>query len=129
MKLLTFLTFVCIVLFVVSFSPVSFARMSGMPGGFGNIREATSEDQDILHSVVEELRTAHGLSCDEYHVLQVSTQVVAGVNYLMKVKCDNDRYFHVKIAKPLPHTGRPNFVLAVNTDSSLTADSPLAPFE
>lgn len=128
MRYFALLTFICVLLFFVSFSPVTLARMSGMPGGFGNVREATSEDQEVLQSVVEELRTAHSLSCDEFLALQVTTQVVAGINYLMKVQC-GDKYFHVKIAKPLPHTGRPNFVLAVNTDSSLTADSPLAPFE
>lgn len=129
MRFLSLLTFLCVVLLVVSFSPVTFARMSGMPGGFGHVREATADDQDVLLSVVEELRTAHGLSCDEYHAVKVSTQVVAGVNYLMKVRCGSDKYFHVKIAKPLPHTGRPNFVLAVNTDESLTSESPLVPFE
>jgi hypothetical protein len=129
MRAFAFFIVLCIFLFVSSFSPVAFARMSGMPGGFGTVREATGEDQDILLSVVDELRSAHSLSCDEFHAVQVSTQVVAGVNYLMKVKCGEDKYFHVKIAKPLPHTGRPNFVLAVNTDSSLNAESPLTPFE
>lgn len=128
MRILTLFALFSICLLVVSFTPVTFARMSGMPGGFGSVREASAEDQEILQSVAEELRTAHGLSCDEFHAVQVSTQVVAGVNYLIKVRC-GDKFVHVKIAKPLPHTGRPNFVLAVNTDPSLTSESPLSPFE
>eukprot|EP00349_Pseudokeronopsis_sp_Brazil_P005769 CAMPEP_0202972446 /NCGR_PEP_ID=MMETSP1396-20130829/36670_1 /ASSEMBLY_ACC=CAM_ASM_000872 /TAXON_ID= /ORGANISM="Pseudokeronopsis sp., Strain Brazil" /LENGTH=103 /DNA_ID=CAMNT_0049702863 /DNA_START=128 /DNA_END=439 /DNA_ORIENTATION=+ len=103
--------------------------MAQMAGGFGGARDATEEDQEILMSVADELRSAHGLSCDEFVALKVTTQVVAGVNYLMKVKCGEDKIVHVKVAKPLPHTGRPNFVLAINSDPSLNTESPLTPFE
>ena len=36
---------------------------------------------------------------------------MAGVNYLFKVRADDDEILHVKICKPLPHTNQPPFVL------------------
>lgn len=124
---LPWILLVALILFVAS---SSFPFASGMlAGGFGGVRDADVEDQQVLTSVVEELRSAHGLAHDDFRAVKVATQVVAGVNYLMKVVCGEGKVVHVKIAKPLPHTQRPPFVLAVNTDPALTEETPLAPFE
>jgi len=41
-------------------------------------------------------------------------QVVAGINYLVKVQVGDADYVHVKIFKPLPHTGNPAEVKEVH---------------
>jgi len=98
-----------------------------MVGGFNNVADASQEHQDILLSVKPEIEQRLGHEVSKLEALKVTTQVVAGVNYLIKAKVD-DSYVHVKIAKPLPHTGRPPFVLALH-HADLNADSPLVPFE
>lgn len=95
-------------------------------GGFGNEREATNDEQEILNSVKGEVEShLDGRKFTVFLALKYTTQVVAGVNYLMKIKAD-DQILHVKIAKPLPHTNLPPYVMAVKADG-ITHDSPLEP--
>lgn len=98
-----------------------------LAGGFGQGRAPEDEDHAILLSVKEELEQRLSRTISELRALQVKTQVVAGVNYLMKVKADGN-YMHVKIAKPLPHTGQNPFLLAVHHEN-ITEESPLNPIE
>lgn len=95
-------------------------------GGFSNVRDAEDDDQEVLNHVKEEIKQQVGGEGKNIRALKVATQVVAGINYLMKVKYD-DKYVHVKIAKPLPHTGQNPFILAIADQAS--EDSPLVAFE
>ncbi len=70
-------------------------------------------------SVEEQL----GQEFTEFELIHYSTQVVAGVIYLMRVKVDEGEYLRVKIIKPLPHTNLPPSVMTV--DRGLTLDTPL----
>ena len=45
------------------------------------------------------------------------------MNYIVKVKIGDEKYVHVKIFKPLPHTGEPPEVSDVIVDQTL--ESPL----
>lgn len=60
-----------------------------------------------------------------FKAISFTTQVVAGVNYIMKVKCD-DQIAHVKVAKPLPHTNQPPFLM--NVEAGHSEESPIVPF-
>ncbi|RYG66837.1 hypothetical protein EON64_08830 [archaeon] len=91
-------------------------------GGFGEARDATDEDQSVLEHVKQEIQNRLGRSYSNIRAVKVTTQVVAGVNYLMKLQCDSD-FVHAKIAKPLPHTGQNPFLLALADGHS--ADSAL----
>jgi hypothetical protein len=93
-------------------------------GGFSKARDATDEDQAVLEDVRTAITSRLGRSVTQMRALKVSTQVVAGVNYLMKLQCD-DAVVHVKISKPLPHTGQNPFLMALDTGAHLDADSPL----
>jgi hypothetical protein len=117
-----------LVLFLVFFDTSLAFRNHMLAGGFKNVEDASPEHQEILLSVKPELEERLSKTFGSLHALKVTSQVVAGVNYLMKVKAD-ESYVHVKIAKPLPHTGRPPFILAVDSNPSLNADSPLVPIE
>lgn len=98
-----------------------------IPGGFGSPSEATQEVQEILQKVKAELEEKLQKSLTNLQALSYVTQVVAGVNYIMKVNCD-DQIIHVKIHKPLPHTNMDPSVMAV-AHEGITMDSPLQPFE
>lgn len=96
-----------------------------MAGGFGETKEATEAEQEILNIVKTDVEQKLGKGpFAEFKAIVFQTQVVAGVNYLFKVKCD-DEFIHVKVCKPLPHTNQPPFVMAVEGSHSL--DSTLAP--
>jgi hypothetical protein len=43
----------------------------------------------------------------EFTILEVSSQVVAGTNYLFLLKGTDDLKFEVRVFKPLPHTHEP----------------------
>ena len=45
-----------------------------------------------------------GASYTVFEPKTFTAQVVAGINYKVKIKVDGESYVHVKIYKPLPHT-------------------------
>ena len=98
-----------------------------MPGGFGNTRVATADEQAILEHVRTEVEARLAKELPVFHAVAFQTQVVAGVNYLMKVQIGDDEYVHVKIHKPLPHTQQEPFLMAMDVNN--TADSPIVHIE
>lgn len=94
-------------------------------GGFGGAKEATEDEQAILDAVKSEVEAHFSKELSVFQAISFTTQVVAGINYLIKVKCDED-IAHVKICKPLPHTNKPPFLLAIDSTNK-TEDSPLEP--
>ena len=94
-----------------------------MTGGF---TEARKPDQSIIN-LVNKVRTA--IENAEERVFKVFQpvsyvqQIVAGTNYWIKVKHD-DGYMHVKVFRPLPHTGEPpvleDYQMGKDVDDSLT---------
>ncbi len=96
-------------------------------GGFGGAREAGEDEQAILNQVKADLESRVGKSIANAKVVVFTTQVVAGINYMMKILAD-DVYYHVKIHKPLPHTNQPPFIMAIDSNAH-NADSALSYFE
>jgi hypothetical protein len=94
-------------------------------GGFGNARDATGDEQAILDHVKGEVEEKLQTKLSTFKALKYTTQVVAGTNYIIKAKCD-DQIAHVKIGKPLPHTNQPPFLMNVDTNGH-TEDSPIHP--
>ena len=95
-------------------------------GGFGNTKEVTADEQEILDTVKGDVETHLGKKLNTFQALGFQTQVVAGVNYIFKVQHD-DGVVHVKVAKPLPHTNKPPFLLGVDSNQH-SVDSPIVPF-
>jgi hypothetical protein len=57
-----------------------------------------------------------------FKAIHFKTQVVAGVNYKIKVQAAEEGenvYLHVKVAKPLPHTQQPPFLMEVTSGHSI----------
>ena len=96
-------------------------------GGFGNVKEATAEVQSIVEIVKGEVEQKLNQTFTKFQALAFTSQVVAGVNYLVKVETDRG-YLHVKIFKPLPHTGAAPSLSALQHEG-LTQESPLNPIE
>ena len=101
-----------------------------MAGGFKPPQDATEEVQQVLDSVKGDL-AAHlpdGTDTNSVTAMAFSTQVVAGVIYLIKARCGEESgpVIHVKIIKPLPHTNQPPGIMAV-AHEGINAQSDLIP--
>jgi cystatin-A/B len=73
-------------------------------GGFKTAAPATPDIQAILDGVKGAVEERLGTTLPVFVAHTYSTQVVAGINYLVKVAVGDDKYIHVKVNKPLPHT-------------------------
>ena len=83
-----------------------------MPGGVGEAKEATPEVQSIAESVKESL--VGQISTDKrdklhpFKAVSYKTQVVAGLNYFIKVQIDNGKEFvHLRVHRPLGDNPKP----------------------
>jgi cystatin-A/B len=96
-----------------------------MPGGFGAAREPTVDEIEVLAAVQDQIEEKLGKTFGSaFKAVQFTTQVVAGTNYLFKVEVDAG-YLHVKVHKPLPHTGNPPVLLDASEGHEL--NTPLSP--
>jgi len=93
-----------------------------MPGGFKAVDSVSEDEVAILDAVKDAV--LQGKTPAVFEAVQFTTQVVAGTNYLFKVKVD-DEVWHVKVHKPLPHTQKQPELMSFTTGHTL--DTPLAP--
>merc|ERR1712070_381302 len=98
-----------------------------MAGGFGNISPADDE----LNAIVEPLQAEAKAMAEAggwagempmWTLHSYTQQVVAGMNYNCKVQYDSGKFAHVRIYKPLPHTGLPASVKDVAMDKTESDD-------
>uniref|UniRef100_V9LHE2 Cystatin B (Stefin B) n=2 Tax=Callorhinchus milii TaxID=7868 RepID=V9LHE2_CALMI len=74
-----------------------------MVGGMGTeAMSATEEVQQIADSLKIEIETKAGKQFSVFVVKSFKTQIVAGVNYFMKIHVGNDEYLHARVYKSLP---------------------------
>ena len=86
---------------------------------FGNLEPADDEVKELVKSVKSAVEGKANAKYNEFEAVSFTTQVVAGTNFLVKVKVDNDEYIHVKIFRPLPCNGTELEVLDVKTGKTL----------
>nr|XP_034307005.1 cystatin-A3 isoform X2 [Crassostrea gigas] len=82
------------------------SRNYGLAGGLGRTKNATPQTQRLVNSVRDEIIGQLPLGYDREQPLQLTAvsyrdQVVAGVNYFIKVETGFNRYIHVRIYKDL----------------------------
>jgi hypothetical protein len=83
-------------------------------GGFKAPENADQDVQGIIDGLKSDVETRLGSTFNLFEALTYTTQVVAGVNYIVKTKVDNDgTCIHLKIHKPLPHTRQPPSLMDV----------------
>jgi cystatin-A/B len=95
-------------------------------GGTSEPRPADAEIQKLCEELRASLEEKSGKKFAEFTVLLVSSQVVAGTNYFVKIHVGGEECVHARIFRPLPHTGEGPQVHSVQL--SKTKDEPLAYF-
>ena len=82
-----------------------------MLGGFGDAKDADDNVKALAKEMKGKAEAALGETYGEFEAVKFKTQVVAGTNYLIKVKVGGDKYVHLKVHVPLPCKNAPNELL------------------
>ncbi|KFO06837.1 Cystatin-A, partial [Balearica regulorum gibbericeps] len=61
-----------------------------------------------------------------FEAIEYRTQVVAGINYFIKVRVSDDNYVHIKVFQSLPHENQGPSLVGFQTGK--TRDDPLTYF-
>ncbi|KAK9407832.1 cystatin-A [Crotalus adamanteus] len=76
-------------------------------GGLSEPKAATAETQQISQEIKSQLEEKESRNFTIFNAVSYKTQVVAGVNYFIKIHVGNDEYFHVRVYQRLPHENKP----------------------
>lgn len=88
-------------------------------GGFSDVKEAGPEEQQILDGLRESAEEQLGTSFSEWTLHSFTTQVVAGIIYMMRVNVGDGEVVHVKVIKPLPHTQQSPSIMKIERGKTL----------
>mmetsp|Transcript_797 Transcript_797/g.2372 ORF Transcript_797/g.2372 Transcript_797/m.2372 type:complete len:95 (+) Transcript_797:101-385(+) len=77
-----------------------------MCGGHSEMSAMTDEVKEITLALKSAMEAQLGSTFATFEPVKYTTQVVAGINYKVKVNVGTG-YVHAVIYKPLPHTGAP----------------------
>ena len=94
-----------------------------MVGAPGNENEMDAEVAAMVAALKAAAEEKAGSTFATFVPLKYTTQVVAGTNFMVRVKTGEGECAHVKIYEPLPHTGQPPTLSSIVTGKSL--DEPL----
>lgn len=70
-------------------------------GGIGDLRSANYNVQRLLTTVKADIERQIENGIQECTALAYKTQIVAGMNYFIKVRIGPHRYIHVRLFQPL----------------------------
>ncbi len=79
-----------------------------MMGGHSANKQPNAEELEFFlehRGAIEAL--AGGNAFQHFEIVHFTSQVVAGTVYQLNIKVADGEHIHVKIFKPLPHTGQP----------------------
>mmetsp|Transcript_10231 Transcript_10231/g.15436 ORF Transcript_10231/g.15436 Transcript_10231/m.15436 type:complete len:94 (-) Transcript_10231:114-395(-) len=85
-----------------------------MVGGYGDIKAPDEEVTQLIAQVKEEAEQKAGFLFEDVQIVGYKTQVVAGLNYRIKLAVNNG-FVHVMVHRPLPHTQQPPRIMSVET--------------
>lgn len=97
-----------------------------MPGGLTEAQPATPEVQHIANEVKEQFERMTNRTYNIFKAIIYKTQVVAGINYFIKVQVSDAEYVHLRVFQSLPYENQgPNLV---SFQTGKTRDDPLTYF-
>lgn len=84
----------------------------GVPGGVTDAKPATDEIQTLIDSVKDSVSSsitgAKKTKLHPFKAVSYKTQVVAGLNYFVKVAIDDgNEYIHLRVFRPLGDNPKP----------------------
>ncbi|XP_051478490.1 cystatin-B-like [Apus apus] len=97
-----------------------------MTGGLSETKPATPEIQRIVDEVKSQFESRVNRICHIFTAIVYRTQVVAGINYFIKVQDANDDYVHLRVFQALPHENQGPSLVDFQTGK--TRDDPLTYF-
>ncbi|XP_026716930.1 cystatin-A-like [Athene cunicularia] len=97
-----------------------------MTGGLSDTKPATPEVQHIVNQVKPQFESRVNGTCDIFQAIVYRTQVVAGINYFIKVQVSNTDYVHLRVFQSLPHENQGPSLVSFETGK--TRDDPLTYF-
>ncbi|KFW09172.1 PREDICTED: cystatin-A-like [Eurypyga helias] len=98
-----------------------------MPGGLSETKCATPEVQLIADKVKPQLENMENCTYDIFEAIEYRSQVVAGVNYFIKVQVSETEYVHLKVFEVLPSPDNDGPILT-GFQTGKTRDDPLTFF-
>ena len=85
-------------------------------GGYSTQQEVTSDIQGLAEAVKEEIQTKCNRSFPTFEVIEFAKQIVAGVNYDLKIKVGEDKFINAVVFQALPHKGGGLSVISVKEE-------------
>jgi len=76
-----------------------------MCGGASAPRPATDVEQTLCDKIRPDLEGKSNRQFASFKAIEVSSQVVAGTNYFVKIDVGSEEFVHARIFKPLPCNG------------------------
>ncbi|XP_008587686.1 PREDICTED: cystatin-B [Galeopterus variegatus] len=78
-----------------------------MCGAASATQPATAETQDIADQVRAQLEEKEKKKFPIFKAVSFKSQVVAGMNYFIKVHVGDDDFVHLRVFRSLPHENKP----------------------
>ncbi|XP_042644798.1 cystatin-A [Tyto alba] len=97
-----------------------------MTGGLSETKPATPEVQYMVNQVKPQFESRENRTYDIFQAIVYRTQVVAGINYFIKVQTSDADYVHLRVFQSLPHENQGPSLVSFQTGK--TRDDPLTYF-
>ena len=91
-----------------------------MCGGFGQAKPADDSVKQVANEIKPKVEAALNSTFTVYEAVSYKTQVVAGTNFMIKVKVDGDKYIHIKVFRHLQCNGTQLELLEQSAGHTLT---------
>ena len=86
-----------------------------MCGGFGSERPVDEKLAGIVANLKNDAEAQAQSTFAVFEAIACTSQVVAGTNYLVRVRTSDTEFVHLKIFEPLPHTKQPAQLTSIAT--------------
>ncbi|XP_068122363.1 stefin-C-like isoform X2 [Hyperolius riggenbachi] len=96
-------------------------------GGYGEVQQADEKIQALCDTVKPQFLEKSGVNTTMFVAKSYRQQVVAGMNYLIKVQYADDTYAHILVFEPLPGENKPPSLTTYQLDK--TEGDELVPFD